>query len=84
MARCADCKFHQNEDPMLICPDACSHCSHWEESNESKLARFAQIEDRLAHCEELLTAIGEFAHHRSQGPAVADDLWEVRRMAYEL
>ena len=31
-----------------------------------------------------LKDIGDFAHDRSTGPAVEDDLWEVRRMAYEL
>lgn len=28
--------------------------------------------------------IGDFAHDRSTGPAVPDDLWEIRRMAYGL
>ncbi len=32
----------------------------------------------------MLKDIGDFAHDRSTGPAVEDDLWEVRRMAYEL
>lgn len=31
---------------------------------------------------EVLQDIGNFAHERSTGPAVPDDLWEVRRMAY--
>ena len=34
--------------------------------------------------EARLKDIGDFAHDRSTGPGVPDDLWEVRRMAYEL
>ena len=42
---------------------------------------------RDAEIAELVAAlkdIGDFAHDRSSGPAIEDDLWEVRRMAYEL
>lgn len=31
-----------------------------------------------------LKDIGDFAHDRSTGPTVPDDLWEIRRMAYDL
>ena len=40
--------------------------------------------DRAIQLEKQLRDIGDFAHDRSTGPAVQDDLWEVRRMAYDL
>jgi hypothetical protein len=39
--------------------------------------------EKNAALEDLLKDIGDFAHDRSTGPAVPDDLWEVRRLAYE-
>lgn len=43
-----------------------------------------EAEQRIDECECLLKDIGDFAHDRSSGPAIIDDLWEVRRLAYEL
>ena len=43
-----------------------------------------EAEQRVCDCEGLLKDIGDFAHDRSEGPTVHDDLWDVRRMAYEL
>lgn len=40
------------------------------------------MQEKLADANELLQDIGSFAHHRSAGPAVPDDLWEVRCMAF--
>ena len=49
-------------------------------SDELLREEFAKRQDAYA----VLRDIGDFAHDRSTGPAVEDDLWEVRRMAYEL
>ena len=38
--------------------------------------------ERIVELESLLKSIGDYAHDRSTGPALPDDLWEVRRMAY--
>jgi hypothetical protein len=38
--------------------------------------------DDIERLEALIADIRNFAHERSAGPAVEDDLWEVRRMAY--
>jgi hypothetical protein len=40
--------------------------------------------DAAIHLEKRIKDIGDFAHDRSKGPAIEDDLWEVRRMAYGL
>lgn len=81
MSSCNNCKYKNEE---LDCPSGCSECSEWIESDESKLARFDELENRLNEVEELLIRIGNFAHDRSQGPTIYDDLWEIRSMAYEL
>ena len=39
---------------------------------------------RVAELEARLQTIGDIAHFRSAGPAIQDDLWEVRGLAYEL
>ena len=84
MPSCNTCKYgFGNDDGSSYCPPDCSACSRWEERDDSKLARFAELESRLAVCEDLLIAIGDYAHSNSTGPAVPDALWEVRRMAYE-
>ena len=36
---------------------------------------------RIKELESALWDVADFAHARSTGPAVPDDLWEVRRMA---
>ena len=56
--------------------DGCDEC------NPEKAKEL--LEERVAYLEGLLKDIGDFAHDRSSGPALQDDLWEVRRMAYEL
>lgn len=43
----------------------------------------AGVDAVVDHYDALLTTIGDYAHDRSTGPAVFDDLWEVRRLAYE-
>jgi hypothetical protein len=43
-----------------------------------------ELREKLDDANGLLKNIGDFAHERSAGPAVTDDLWEVRRMAYDL
>jgi hypothetical protein len=40
--------------------------------------------DERDYFSSLLEDIGNFAHEHSTGPAVEDDLWEVRRMAFQL
>lgn len=42
------------------------------------------LQEKLNDAKALLKDIGDFAHDRSSGPVVTDDLWEVRSMAYEL
>jgi hypothetical protein len=50
----------------------------------AEVLRLREENDRLSHYESLVIEIGNFAHDISTGPAIPDDLWEVRRMAYEL
>jgi len=40
-------------------------------------------ESRISGLEDKLRLIGDFAHDRSQGPAIHDDLWWVREQAYD-
>lgn len=47
-------------------------------------AKLRENESRIEELESLLKQIGDFAHSRSTGPVLPDDLWEVRMMAYEL
>jgi len=47
------------------------------------LGRTNRLEAENSELRSLLLQIGNFAHDRSTGPAVPDDLWEVREMAYE-
>lgn len=42
-----------------------------------------RLREQLNDASDLLRHIGDYAHDRSAGPAVPDDLWEVRRMAYD-
>jgi hypothetical protein len=84
MTSCNTCKYGFNSvDRSIPCPDGCTTANKWEETDESKLKRFTELEERLAVCEDLLIEIGDYAHNNSTGPAVPDALWEVRRMAYE-
>lgn len=83
MASCNDCIHGMAHVGRKPCPDGCVNGEMFEETDESKLKRFAELEARLAVCEDLLIAIGDYAHNNSTGPAVPDALWEVRRMAYE-
>lgn len=46
--------------------------------------RIMFLSQRVAALETRLQAIGDIAHARSAGPAIHDDLWEVRGLAYEL
>lgn len=39
---------------------------------------------RAEAAEARLKDIGDWSHDRSTGPAIPDDLWEIRRMAYDL
>ncbi len=50
---------------------------------EVQLVRRRDAEREIDFLLAVLKDIGDFAHDRSTGPAVEDDLWEVRRMAYE-
>lgn len=59
-----------------LCPTCYETLTHESELETLK----AQLMDATG----TLKDIGDFAHDRSTGPAVEDDLWEVRRMAYEL
>ena len=40
-------------------------------------------QDAIDTLNATLNRIGDLAHDRSKGPAIHDDLWEIRRMAYE-
>ena len=51
---------------------------------ESEREANAVLSAENAELRARLTDIGDFAHARSTGPAIEDDLWEVRRMAYDL
>ena len=55
-----------------------------KEDGQRMEAKLREQDERIIHLEGLLKDIGDFAHDRSTGPALPDDLWEVRRMAYEL
>lgn len=57
-----------------------SHVSVPRAALEAYIASLTAERDALA---DALTDIGDFAHGRSSGPTVPDDLWEVRRMAYD-
>ena len=83
MASCNDCIHGVAHVGRKPCPDGCVNGEMFIETDESKLRRFAEIEARLAACEDLLIAIGDYADNNSTGPAAPDALWEVRRMAYE-
>ena len=37
---------------------------------------------RIDELEDILVEIGEFAHANSTGPAVPDEFWSIRDMAY--
>jgi hypothetical protein len=68
----------------------------WENPNDASVERIGKLFEELfpeyAQIEELqneldksdaaLLDIGDFAHARSTGPGLPDDLWEVRKMAY--
>lgn len=40
--------------------------------------------DRIEELEERLLEIGNFAHDWSSGPAIPDEMWAIRDMAYEM
>lgn len=80
MPNCNSCRYHEKSES---CPKECSKCSCWIESDESKLNRFDELEERLGYYEDLLIKIGNYAHDHSQGPTIWDPLWEIRKMAYE-
>jgi len=44
----------------------------------------AHAAERINRLETRLRDIGYYAHMRSTGPALPDELWTVRVMAYEL
>lgn len=41
-------------------------------------------QERIEQLEERLQEIGHFAHDQSTGPAVPDEMWSIRDMAYEM
>ena len=43
----------------------------------------AKLKARVAELENKLRLIGDFAHDRSHGPVIYDDLWWVREQAYD-
>lgn len=51
--------------------------------NESLRQQLVELAEQNQHLVLVLKDIGDFSHDRSQGPAVPDALWEVRRIAYE-
>ena len=52
-------------------------------SGQGIVNNFYEMQHRIAELEAVLLDIGNYAHDRSTGPAVPDDLWEIRRMAYD-
>ncbi len=57
-----------------------------EKSRDEVLEGFANLatalNERIDELENILCEIGEYSHDRSTGPAVPDELWHVRDMAY--
>ena len=68
-----ECKCNLREK---LVGDGCEVC------NPAKALEYAK--ERMADLEARLREIGDYAHEHSTGPAVPDDLWTVREMAYEL
>lgn len=54
-----------------------------EAAERSLSEQVKAMDAALAAAEGSLRDIGDWAHGRSAGPAIPDDMWEVRRMAYE-
>ena len=70
-----DAEYHKETAHCCDCnPEDTINWRHAENAIEAS----AEIE-RLRN---LLEVIGNYAHDRSTGPAVPDDLWEIRGMAY--
>lgn len=72
-----DSLYAADGTPAEIGP-LCSDC-YETLTHESELET---LRAELLDATGMLKDIGDFAHERSAGPAVPDDLWEVRRMAY--
>ena len=54
----------------------------WRVAAENAEAALEEAQTQLDSAWETLAEIGDFAHDKSTGPAVPDDLWEIRSMAY--
>jgi hypothetical protein len=75
-------------DTMILSALISSECSN-DQEREVLTRWIARADQQRADAQEVerlngvLRAIGDFAHDHSSGPTVPDDMWEVRRMAYE-
>lgn len=71
----------------IISSDRMDNYIHCLEDGAAQIKHLTEEIERLRRkyeaAERLLKDIGDFAHERSTGPALQDDLWEVRRMAYQ-
>jgi predicted RNase H-like nuclease (RuvC/YqgF family) len=55
----------------------------WEDECRLFKSQRDELEIQLSIAREKLHLIGDFAHQRSAGPAIGDDLWWIRCQAYE-
>lgn len=55
----------------------------WKLQGRKVGAMLDEAQAAVIELQEVLAAIGDFAHDKSTGPAVPDALWDVRRMAYD-
>jgi hypothetical protein len=75
-------------DTMILSALISSECSN-DQEREVLTRWIARADQQRGDAQEVerlngvLRAIGDFAHDHSSGPTVPDDMWEVRRMAYE-
>lgn len=53
-------------------------------SGTSIIDQSVRAADRIEELEARLLEIGNFAHDQSTGPAIPDEFWSIRDMAYEM
>jgi len=53
-------------------------------SSTSIIDQSIRAADRIEELESRLLEIGNFAHDQSTGPAIPDEMWSIRDMAYEM
>lgn len=78
-------KAGRNEDSLYAAADTPAECGPLCPTCYETLTHESELETLQAELMDatgMLKDIGDFAHERSTGPAVPDDLWEVRRLAY--